>query len=159
MTLAAIGLLAAPMSPVAAQSVPIDRLTPQNLAPQQERRSPALESAATGAFNCPAGSGDAVVALGPVKVVGGLPGFEAPRDELVRSLANHPRSLPEICAVAARLERDGEHKHADAKGDLTLLMNAIQTACKVIASAVRKAGIAGLYGMEVTLAALSILLC
>ena len=54
---------------------------------------------------------------------------------------------------------DGEHKHADAKGDLTLLMNAIQTACKVIASAVRKAGIAGLYGMEVTLAALSILLC
>ena len=105
MTLAAIGLLAAPMSPVAAQSVPIDRLTPQNLAPQQERRSPALEIAATGAFNCPAGSGDAVVALGPVKVVGGLPGFEAPRDELVRSLANHPRSLPEICAVAARLER------------------------------------------------------
>jgi fructose-1,6-bisphosphatase I len=44
---------------------------------------------------------------------------------------------------------DQEHKHPEATGDLTLLMNAIQTACKVIASAVRKAGIAGLYGMEV----------
>ena len=44
---------------------------------------------------------------------------------------------------------DQEHRHPEATGDLTLLMNAIQTACKVIASAVRKAGIAGLYGMEV----------
>ena len=31
---------------------------------------------------------------------------------------------------------------------LTVLMTAIQTACKVIAGAVRKAGIAGLYGLD-----------
>lgn len=42
----------------------------------------------------------------------------------------------------------GQERHAEAKGDLTILMMAIQTACKVIASAVRKAGIAGLYGLE-----------
>jgi len=42
----------------------------------------------------------------------------------------------------------GQAAHPDAKGDMTILMMAIQTACKVIASAVRKAGIAGLYGLE-----------
>ncbi len=41
-----------------------------------------------------------------------------------------------------------QRRHPEAAGDLTIIMTSIQTACKVIASAVRKAGIAGLYGME-----------
>jgi fructose-1,6-bisphosphatase I len=39
-------------------------------------------------------------------------------------------------------------KHVEAKGDLTIILQSIQLACKVIANSVRKAGIAGLYGLE-----------
>ena len=39
-------------------------------------------------------------------------------------------------------------KHAEATGDLTIMMTSIQLACKTIATAVRKAGIAGLYGLQ-----------
>ena len=39
-------------------------------------------------------------------------------------------------------------KHPEARGDLTILMTSIQLACKTIATAVRKAGIAGLYGLQ-----------
>jgi len=35
-----------------------------------------------------------------------------------------------------------------ASGDLTLVMSSVQLACKVIASAVRRAGIMGLYGLQ-----------
>jgi fructose-1,6-bisphosphatase I len=43
---------------------------------------------------------------------------------------------------------NSQHKHPDASGDLTLLMVSIQLACKVISSAVRRAGIMGLYGLQ-----------
>jgi fructose-1,6-bisphosphatase I len=36
--------------------------------------------------------------------------------------------------------------HSEAKGDFTLLLSSIQTACKYISSKVRKAGMANLYG-------------
>jgi len=41
-----------------------------------------------------------------------------------------------------------QHKHPEASGDLTIMMSSIQLACKTIATAVRKAGIAGLYGLQ-----------
>lgn len=41
-----------------------------------------------------------------------------------------------------------QSKHAGASGDFTLLMQSVQLACKTIAMAVRKAGIAGLYGLQ-----------
>jgi len=41
-----------------------------------------------------------------------------------------------------------QHKHPEASGDLTIMMTSIQLACKTIATAVRKAGISGLYGLQ-----------
>merc|ERR1719235_97077 len=38
-------------------------------------------------------------------------------------------------------------KGGEAEKELALLMNAIQNACKVVANSIRKAGIAGLYGL------------
>eukprot|EP00510_Aplanochytrium_minuta_P005410 CAMPEP_0184013084 /NCGR_PEP_ID=MMETSP0954-20121128/4812_1 /TAXON_ID=627963 /ORGANISM="Aplanochytrium sp, Strain PBS07" /LENGTH=335 /DNA_ID=CAMNT_0026293225 /DNA_START=45 /DNA_END=1052 /DNA_ORIENTATION=+ len=43
-----------------------------------------------------------------------------------------------------------QQKAAEATGDFTILMTSIQLACKVISTAVRKAGISGLYGLEGT---------
>lgn len=40
-----------------------------------------------------------------------------------------------------------QHKHKGATGELTQLLNSIQTAVKAIESAVRKAGIAKLHGL------------
>ena len=48
----------------------------------------------------------------------------------------------------SRFILEGQAGHPEARGDLTIIMMAIQTATKVISSAVRKAGIAGLYGLE-----------
>ena len=41
-----------------------------------------------------------------------------------------------------------QKSHPQASGDLTLLVNSIQLACKVISSSVRRAGIMGLYGLQ-----------
>ena len=41
-----------------------------------------------------------------------------------------------------------QSKVPEATGELTILMASIQLACKVISTAVRKAGISGLYGLE-----------
>ena len=41
-----------------------------------------------------------------------------------------------------------QKKYTGARGEFTMLMATIQLASKVIASAVRKAGIAGLYGLH-----------
>jgi fructose-1,6-bisphosphatase I len=41
---------------------------------------------------------------------------------------------------------ESQKHHKEAKGDFTLLLNSIQTACKYISSKVRKAGMANLYG-------------
>lgn len=43
-----------------------------------------------------------------------------------------------------------QQQHKDATGDFTLLLSAIQTACKFISSRVRKAGIANLHGLSGT---------
>lgn len=43
-----------------------------------------------------------------------------------------------------------EQEHPEATGDFTIMMSSIQLACKTIATAVRKAGIAGLYGLQGT---------
>lgn len=40
-----------------------------------------------------------------------------------------------------------QRKHKSAQGDLTILLSSIQLACKAISAAVRKAGIANLYGL------------
>lgn len=42
----------------------------------------------------------------------------------------------------------GQEQHPEARGDLTIILMAIQTATKAVSSAIRKAGIAGLYGLE-----------
>jgi hypothetical protein len=73
-------------------------------------------------------------------------------------LSHHPPNMSGAGCASSSIEVDpmtlsrfiltGQERHPDAKGDLTIIMMAIQTACKVIASAVRKAGIAGLYGLE-----------
>jgi len=41
-----------------------------------------------------------------------------------------------------------QQKHSHAAGDLTLLLSSIATACKSISSAVRRAGLLGIYGAE-----------
>jgi fructose-1,6-bisphosphatase I len=43
-----------------------------------------------------------------------------------------------------------QQKHTAASGDLSIILSAIGTACKAISSAVRRAGINGLYGEEGT---------
>lgn len=52
------------------------------------------------------------------------------------------------CMTLARFLLSEQRKHPQATGDLTQLMNAICTAVKAISSAVRKAGIARLYGIS-----------
>ena len=41
-----------------------------------------------------------------------------------------------------------QQKHKEASGDLSLILAAIGTACKAISSAVRRAGLTGLYGVD-----------
>ena len=41
-----------------------------------------------------------------------------------------------------------QRKHPEATGDLTIILNAIQTACKAITSSVRRAGLQNLYGLH-----------
>ncbi|KAK2157955.1 hypothetical protein LSH36_180g01050 [Paralvinella palmiformis] len=52
------------------------------------------------------------------------------------------------CMTMARFLLSEQRKHPHATGDLTQLMNAVLTAVKAITSAVRKAGIARLYGIS-----------
>lgn len=52
------------------------------------------------------------------------------------------------CMTMARFLLAEQRKHPSATGDLTQLMTAILTAVKAISSAVRKAGIARLYGIS-----------
>lgn len=39
-----------------------------------------------------------------------------------------------------------QRKHPEATGDLSIILNAIQTACKTIAAAVRRVGLLALHG-------------
>ncbi|KAA8494850.1 Fructose-1,6-bisphosphatase, cytosolic [Porphyridium purpureum] len=47
----------------------------------------------------------------------------------------------------SRFILDEQRKNPAAQGDLTLLLSGVQTACKIIESCVRRAGIAQLYGL------------
>lgn len=41
-----------------------------------------------------------------------------------------------------------QQKHAEASGDLSIILTAIGTACKSITAAVRRAGLQNLYGLQ-----------
>ena len=51
------------------------------------------------------------------------------------------------CMTLTRFVLQSQRKYHEATGELTQLLNSIATACKGIESAVRKAGIARLYGL------------
>lgn len=59
-----------------------------------------------------------------------------------------PTGLEGLDSVTlTRFVLHGQRKHHDASGDLTLLLAAVQLACKVTETCVRRAGIAKLYGL------------
>lgn len=51
------------------------------------------------------------------------------------------------CLTLTRFFLSEQHRHPEATGELTQLLNAILTAVKAIQSAVRRAGVAKLYGL------------
>ena len=51
------------------------------------------------------------------------------------------------CLTLTRFFLEGQKQHTSATGELTTLLNSIMTAVKAIQAAVRKAGVAKLYGM------------
>lgn len=51
------------------------------------------------------------------------------------------------CMTLTRFFLEEQRKHQEATGELTQLLNSILTAVKAIQSAVRKAGIAKLFGL------------
>lgn len=57
------------------------------------------------------------------------------------------RIIPTDPITLTRYLIASQKDHCEATGDFTLLLTAIQTACKYISSKVRKAGIANLYGI------------
>jgi len=59
-----------------------------------------------------------------------------------------PTGLEGLDSVTlTRFVLHGQKSHAEAKGDLTMLLAAVQLACKVTETCVRRAGIANLYGL------------
>lgn len=59
-----------------------------------------------------------------------------------------PTGLEGLDSVTlTRFVLQGQRKHREASGDLTLLLAAVQLACKVTETCVRRAGIAKLYGL------------
>ncbi|XP_028407037.1 fructose-1,6-bisphosphatase 1-like [Dendronephthya gigantea] len=52
------------------------------------------------------------------------------------------------CMTLTRFVLNEQRQHPDASGDLTRLLNALMTAIKAVSTAVRKAGIAKLYGIS-----------
>ncbi len=66
------------------------------------------------------------------------------KQNLTHSIPTH--NPTQLITLTFHLIQSQKH-HKDAKGDFTLLMSSIQTACKLISSKVRKAGIANLYGI------------
>ncbi|PXF49844.1 Fructose-1,6-bisphosphatase, cytosolic [Gracilariopsis chorda] len=59
-----------------------------------------------------------------------------------------PSGLEGLDSVTlTRFVLQGQRKHQEASGDLTLLLSAVQLACKVTETCVRRAGIAKLYGL------------
>ncbi|CAG5090872.1 6-bisphosphatase 1 (Sus scrofa) [Cotesia congregata] len=63
-------------------------------------------------------------------------------------MALHESSFDTKCVTLTSFVLSEQKKISGATGDFTLLINAIQTAVKAISSAIRKAGIAKLYGIS-----------
>jgi len=63
-------------------------------------------------------------------------------------MASQGAPIDTNCITLTRFVLEEQRKYPKASGDLTQLLNAIQTACKAISSAVRKAGIHQLYGVS-----------
>ncbi|XP_063973868.1 fructose-1,6-bisphosphatase 1 [Diachasmimorpha longicaudata] len=62
-------------------------------------------------------------------------------------MTQHGQSFDSNCMTLTRFVLQEQRKVPEATGDLTQLLNSIQTAVKAVSSAVRKAGIANLYGI------------
>lgn len=59
-----------------------------------------------------------------------------------------PTGLEGVDSITlTRFVLQGQRRHSEAEGDLTMLLAAVQLACKVTESCVRRAGIARLYGL------------
>lgn len=73
-------------------------------------------------------------------------------DQLVHpSALKPPTGLEGLDSITlTRFVLHGQRKHRDARGDLTILLAAVQLACKVTETCVRRAGIAKLYGLAGT---------
>jgi len=54
------------------------------------------------------------------------------------------------CMTLTRFVMEEQKKHPGASGDLTMLLQALMTAVKAVQTAVRRAGIANLYGFQGT---------
>ncbi|CAN8061576.1 unnamed protein product [Agarophyton chilense] len=69
-------------------------------------------------------------------------------DDQMNSGLKPPSGLEGLDSVTlTRFVLQGQRKHHEASGDLTLLLAAVQLACKVTETCVRRAGIAKLYGL------------
>ncbi|XP_011297167.1 fructose-1,6-bisphosphatase 1 [Fopius arisanus] len=62
-------------------------------------------------------------------------------------MTHHGQTFDSNCMTLTRFVLQEQRKVPQATGDLTQLLNSIQTAVKAVSSAVRKAGIANMYGI------------
>ena len=62
-------------------------------------------------------------------------------------MAGNPAGIDTNCMTLTRFMLHEQRKAKNATGDLTQLLNSILTAVKAVSSAVRKAGVARLYGI------------
>lgn len=70
------------------------------------------------------------------------------KDQAAQGGLKPPTGLEGLDSITlTRFVLQGQRKHHEASGDLTLLLAAVQLACKVTETCVRRAGIAKLYGL------------
>jgi fructose-1,6-bisphosphatase I len=62
-------------------------------------------------------------------------------------MADHSAGIDTDCITLTRFVLEGQKAHPEATGDLTMLLNSLMCAVKAVSAAVRRAGIAQLYGM------------
>ncbi|KAK4881384.1 hypothetical protein RN001_004703 [Aquatica leii] len=68
------------------------------------------------------------------------------RPQLLTTMAAQGKPFDSNCMTLTRFVLEEQRNYPEATGDLTQLLNAIQTAVKVVSCAVRKAGITQLFG-------------
>jgi fructose-1,6-bisphosphatase I len=76
------------------------------------------------------------------------PNFPAALPKLTSRITLSSRRSDSDPLTLTRFTLARQRRYPDATGDLTLILSAIQTACKSISSAVRRAGLQGLYGLH-----------